>query len=117
MLALLARRGFVSVRTPWLTDEWTAAVSRVAVEARAWHNRNWPAWLDWLKRASVLLDDPPLRATVRRDPKDDPVLAAAVAAQASYLVSYDKDLLDLGKPCGVQCLRPRAFLAAVLARP
>ena len=54
---------------------------------------------------------------MRRDPKDDPVLAAAVAARAKFLVSYDNDFLDLGKPYGVHCIRPREFLAAVLARP
>ena len=117
ILALLARRGLVSVRTSWLTDEWASTVARVAQEAHSWRNRNWPAWLNWLKRASVLLEDPPMRATIKRDPKDDPVIAAAVAAHATYLVSYDRDLLDLDKPYGVQCLRPHAFLAAVLAKP
>jgi predicted nucleic acid-binding protein len=78
---------------------------------------NWANWLDWLKRASVLMDNPHMRPTVRRDPKDDPVLAAAVAGRAKFLVSYDNDFLDLGKPYGVHCIPPREFLAAVLARP
>ncbi len=51
----------------------------------------------------------------KRDPKDDPVLAAALGARATYLVSYDRDLLDLGKPFGIQCVSPRAFLIALVS--
>ena len=81
-----------------------------------WHNPNWPRWLEWIKDASLLIQDPPARVTVRRDPKDDPVVAAAVAARAGYLVAYDKDLLDLRKPYGVQILKPRAFVEALIGR-
>jgi predicted nucleic acid-binding protein len=41
-------------------------------------------------------------------------VAAAVSGGAQYLVAYDKDLLDLGKPYGVQCITPRAFLSVLL---
>ena len=109
---MLARRGFVSVRTPWLTAEWGDVVERVARE-RQWKNPNWINWLTWLRHASRLLDDPPIRATVREDPKDDPVIAAAAGGQAQCLVSYDRHLLGLGKPYGVMCVTPRAFLAAL----
>jgi putative PIN family toxin of toxin-antitoxin system len=113
VLTLLARRGFVSVRSQWLTDEWADATERVAKEARSWETPNWAGWLDWLARVSILIDDPPIRKTVR-DPKDDPVLMAAVAARASFLVTYDRDLLDLEKPFGVQILPPGRFLVAAL---
>ena len=115
VLNLLARRCFLSVRTPWLTQEWAETVSRVSAEVK-WHNPNWPNWLEWVKDASLLIEDPQVRATVRRDPKDDPVIAAAVAARAGYLVAYDKDLLDLRKPYGVHILKPRAFIEALVAR-
>jgi putative PIN family toxin of toxin-antitoxin system len=115
VLGLLAHRGFICVRTPWLTDEWAETLSRVSAETK-WHNRNWANWLEWLKAASLLIDDPPLRRTVRRDAKDDPVIAAAVAARASHLVAYDNDILDLQKPYGVHCVKPRAFIEAIVAR-
>jgi putative PIN family toxin of toxin-antitoxin system len=114
VLRLLAAGGFESYRTPWLTAEWTDVVQRVASEERRWTNPNWANWLTWLKAASRLVLDTPIRKTVRRDPKDDPVVMAAVAANAHYIVTTDKDLLDLGKPYGVACLTPREFLSAAL---
>ena len=112
VLVLLAQRGFISVRTPWLTAEWADVTERVSQAVR-WENRNWANWLEWLKRASLLLDEPPVTRIIR-DAKDDPVLAAALSGGAQYLIAYDKDLLDLGKPYGVACVTPRAFLSAVL---
>lgn len=96
-----------------MTAEWTEVIQRVSEEVR-WSNANWPNWLDWLKRASFFVDDPPSKRIVTRDPKDDPVIAVAVASRAQYLVAYDQDLLALEKPYGVACVTPRAFLSAVL---
>lgn len=47
---------------------------------------------------------------VTRDPKDDPLVACAVEGRAGYLVSGDRDLLDLGEGGGVQVVTPRWFL-------
>ena len=48
---------------------------------------------------------------VSRDPKDDKFLATAVAGQAAYLVSEDKDLLEIGEYEGIRILSATAFLA------
>ena len=42
VLVILARRGFISIRTRWLTAEWAEVVERVAQE-RQWKNPNWGA--------------------------------------------------------------------------
>lgn len=89
-------------------------MARVATEESRRKNPSWPAWLDWLKRVSRLVDSVPLKPTVRRDPKDDIVLAAGVAGCAEFVVTKDPDLLDLEKPFGLCCLTPRAFLSAVI---
>lgn len=47
---------------------------------------------------------------VSRDTKDDPFLATAKAAQADYLVSADKDLLDLKEYEGIPIIDAEAFL-------
>ena len=113
VLRLLARRGFVSAPTTWLTAEWVETVARVAHEEKRWRNDNWPGWLSWLERTSVFFEDIPIRVTVRRDPKDDPVVMSAVAARAQFIVAYDPDLLDLENPYGIACVTPRRFLSSV----
>lgn len=42
-----------------------------------------------------MVADVPPRFRYERDPDDEPYLNLAIAAGASYLVSRDKDLLDL----------------------
>src|SRR6266446_1198518 len=114
VLRLLARRSFVSIRTPYLTREWTETLTELST-GRRWPNENWAGWLEWLKTKSRLVDDPPLKRIVR-DPKDDPVLACAISQRADCLVSDDRDLLDLQTPYGVRCVTPRAFIADVLSK-
>ena len=94
VLKLLAAGGFESWRTPWITAEWTDTVQRVAETEKRWRNPNWANWLEWLKSKSKFADDIPVRKTVKRDPNDDPVIMAAVAVRANFIVSYDPDLLD-----------------------
>ena len=114
VLRLLAAGGFESYRTPWLTAEWADTVQRVAAEERLWKNPNWANWLAWLKASSKLAPDIAGKIIVKRDLKDDPVIMAAVVVNAHYIVTTDKDLLDLGKPYGVACVTPRVFLSETL---
>jgi uncharacterized protein len=56
-----------------------------------------------------ITDVPP----VVRDPNDDMVVACAVAVNANYIVTRDKDLLDLGTHEGIEMVTPEAFLHIV----
>jgi predicted nucleic acid-binding protein len=47
---------------------------------------------------------------VTRDPKDDPLVACAVEGAADYLVSGDRDLLDLGETENIRMVTPREFV-------
>jgi len=114
VLSLLAKRAFTSCTTAALSEEWAEAVAMTATLPK-WRNPNWANWLRWLNDISLLAEAAPLRRTVKRDPKDDPVLAAALGARAAYVVSYDRDLLDLQKPFGIQCIHPRAFLIVLIS--
>ena len=114
LLSLLAKRAFISCTTVALSEEWAEAVATTAALPK-WRNPNWANWLQWLTEASRLVEAVPLRRTVKRDPQDDPVLAAALGARAGYLVSYDRDLLDLEQPFGVRCVHPRAFIVALVS--
>ena len=47
---------------------------------------------------------------VKDDPDDDKYLAAALLGRATYVVSGDHHLLDLGEYQGIRILKPRPFL-------
>ena len=50
-----------------------------------------------------------LKSDVCRDPDDVKVLGLAVASNADYIVTGDKDLLDLKSFQGIPILNPRSF--------
>src|SRR4051794_34333551 len=63
-----------------------------------------------LTRAEMTNSLPTLRA-VPNDPKDDPIIATAVAAKADYLVTGDRaHLLPIGQYEGIRIVSPRDFL-------
>lgn len=63
-----------------------------------------------LTQAEMVPDTEPERV-VLNDPRDDPILAAAVAAKADYLVTGDRaHLLPIGEYAGIRIVSPSAFL-------
>jgi putative PIN family toxin of toxin-antitoxin system len=53
---------------------------------------------------------PRFKIAASRDPKDNPVLECAVAGKANFIVSGDKDLLDLNSFRKITIINPRQFL-------
>lgn len=66
--------------------------------------------LAWIRNKARLVEPAPLGKRRSRNVKDDIYLAAAMAASAACIVTYDKDLLTLGKPFGIETIRPPEFL-------
>ena len=62
--------------------------------------------VDGLKNLATLAEYLP-DIQISRDADDDKILATALAGQADYLVSGDKDLLSLPETCGVKIITPR----------
>ncbi len=58
----------------------------------------------------------PLPAPVCRDPDDDKFLACALAANADFLVTGDRDLLALDGRFLFRIVRPRDFLSRLASR-
>ena len=62
-----------------------------------------------LREQASMVSSVPLAAEVCRDPDDVKILELAVAANADYIVTGDKDLLVLKKFQGVPIVTPRLF--------
>ena len=69
--------------------------------------------LAWIRAKSKLFEPAPLGKQRSRDPNDDPYLACALAAHARYIITYDEDLLRLGKPFGIEIIRPAELLRRI----
>ena len=68
-------------------------------------------FIRWLLTQAEMVTDLPALRVVLNDPKDDPIIATAVAAKADYLVTGDRaHLLPLGEYEGIHILSPREFL-------
>src|SRR5216684_1607645 len=101
-LSGLARRRFKLAVTYDIANKYslTCAVLRQRMP------RQDPAGpLAWILSCAFYVTPAPLGKQRSRDPKDDPFLACALAARARYIVSYDRDLLKLEKPFGVEIIR------------
>ena len=67
-------------------------------------------FINRFEEASVVFEELPVLQGITRDPDDDMIIACAVAASADYIVSRDRDLLDLGEYQGIQIVSPEAFM-------
>lgn len=69
-------------------------------------------FIDGLTEDAEVVDDPPVQPGLTADPDDDYLIALARAAQADYLVSGDRHLLDVDDP-EPPVLTPRQFLNTI----
>jgi putative PIN family toxin of toxin-antitoxin system len=65
---------------------------------------------------SELVDVPDKVPKITRDPKDDTLIACALAGSADFIVSGDKDLLDLKKVGNLRVVSARYLLEEILDR-
>jgi putative PIN family toxin of toxin-antitoxin system len=67
-----------------------------------------------LIRGGAIVVEPNVEiAAIERDPSDNRYLECAIEAGASYIVSGDQHLLELGEFRGIVILPPAAFLAVL----
>ena len=62
------------------------------------------------RTTSIYVDPEVELEVVENDPDDNRVLECAVAAEANYIISGDKHLLDLGEYQGIEVLPPAGFI-------
>ena len=107
----LARRQIFAFGTIETLEEASDITSHLIHTKNPKHNAT--ARLNWYLEKVKMVDAVPLGKQRSRDAKDDPYLAAALAARANFIVSYDKDLLELKKTFGIEIIRPAQLLKLV----
>ena len=99
---------FELVASPALFEELRDVLDRPRL--RRWVSTATAAnFIDGLAEDAEVIDDPPAQPALSPDPDDDYLITLARAAQADYLVSGDRHLLDLADP-EPPVLTPRQFL-------
>jgi putative PIN family toxin of toxin-antitoxin system len=99
---------FELVASPALLDELAGVLARP--KFRRWIGHAVARELvDGLADDATVIDDPPALSGVSPDPDDDYLIALARAANADYLVSGDRHLLEL-EGADPPVLTPRQFL-------
>ncbi len=108
-------RDFVFLTSPLTRAELFAVLDRPYIRLRA--NISPDRLVDGIAKSTELIPGKLAFSPVCRDPKDDKFLACAVEGKAQYLVSSDKDLLEMKVFQEVGILNPGQFLAVLqLAR-
>ena len=113
-LSLVAHR---LIRMCATTEVWDEYDARIPVElARKRPGVNARAALGWLLTVAEFVQPVPLGKQRSRDIKDDRYLACAPGARAEFIVTNDRDLLDLGKPFGITIVTPVELLVRIRGR-
>lgn len=107
-LVMMARRRLIAYATEATIEEARTKAQELAQGGHFPHDHR--PMLDWYLGQVRRVTAAPLGKQRSRDPKDDPILACALEAGATVVTAYDKDLLDLGKPFGIEILRPAELL-------
>ncbi|HEX7619543.1 MAG TPA: putative toxin-antitoxin system toxin component, PIN family [Verrucomicrobiae bacterium] len=110
-LVKIARRQAFAYATEGTLAEARDTAARLIRELEPKNNA--ASILSWYLEKVKIIEPAPLGKQRSRDATDDPYLAAALAACAGFIVSYDKDLLELKKPFGIEIIRPAQFLKLV----
>ena len=107
-LIMMARRRLIAYATTATIAEARAKAGDLAAAGRFPHDAR--PMLDWYLANVRNVEPAPLGKRRSRDASDDPILACALGAGAKIVTAYDKDLLDMGKPFGIEVLKPAELL-------
>ena len=108
-LVAQARRYVRVFSSEWILEEVRLRLKELAKEKKGVSGDPWPGFY-WFSETAKIVEPAPLGKKRSRDDKDDPILGTALSAGIRTLVTRDRDLLDLGKPFGIEILHPRDFL-------
>jgi putative PIN family toxin of toxin-antitoxin system len=92
-----------------LISELAEVLERPKFQARIQPGRK-DSLVDLVREKAQFVELPASVQNVCRDPKDEVYIVCAVVAQADFLVSGDKDLLDLNEHEGVKIISLQSFV-------
>ena len=107
-LVMVARRRLIAHATAATMAEARAKAAELTAAGRFPHDPK--PMLDWYLANVRVVEPAPLGKQRSRDVNDDPILACALGAGAKIVAAYDRDLLDLGKPFGIEIVKPAEIL-------
>lgn len=116
ILAFYRQEAFDLLLSQEILDEYLDVLTRPELQAR--HKRSdqqIATFLGRLTRIAVLVS-PASRIEIVRDKDDDKFVECAKSGHASYIVTRDKDLLDLGEYEGIRIIEPWVFLQLLQQR-
>lgn len=73
-------------------------------------------YLNWLVERARFIGNLSLLRVVPRDPDDDMIVACAIKADADYIVTRDKHLLEVDGLRGIAVVTPEAFMTWLRGR-
>jgi putative PIN family toxin of toxin-antitoxin system len=111
-LAGLAMRRYKTAVNQEILDEYTTISAEL--RARLFPQAAPSGALAWITAKSVRVDPMPLPSRLSRDPDDKVFVATAAAARATFLVTQDRDLLELEKPFAVAVVTPVQLIRHLL---
>ncbi|TXG76912.1 putative toxin-antitoxin system toxin component, PIN family [Candidatus Dojkabacteria bacterium] len=109
---------FIQLDSPFeliLTEKIFAEVSEVFLRPRVMkiikkNEMEIRLAMEYFRNLGTFVPDIPISSTECRDPKDTIYLAAADAARADLVVSFDKDLLELKEYKDIKIVQPHEFI-------
>lgn len=113
-LVAFARRQYQVAATQVIFEEYREACAEF--KARSGRTEKPELVLDWLYRKARLVDPVLLAEKLSRDPTDNKFVECALATDAEYVVSRDRDLLVLQKPFGIAIVSDTEFLRCLRRR-
>ncbi len=114
VIALAQEKRYRLVLSPILIEELRRSLLNPRLKEAYSHSAEAvDAWCVALERLCDMVEELPSIPAVCRDPDDDHVIAAALVAEAAFIVTGDKDLLELGQHEGIRIVTARAFADAL----
>lgn len=105
-----SERPFELVASPAIIAEWYQCVSRKSIQKAAnTSETQLQSFIASIIASSMIVEDSTTAQGLCRDPKDDMYISAALDADASCIITGDKDLLDLAAIESVSVVTPRQF--------